>query len=282
MMKKHFTQVLCLCFALASMAIAGDKTGYIGIDLGGALHENHEGVYVAGVHEDSPALAAGLNTKDQIIKINDSDINSYRDLKLALKDKAPGESITITYVRDGQTSSTNLILGERSQTRIAERIMRHHKAAIVMEDRAYIGIHPEFVDEDLAAFFGVGSGVLVKKVLEDTPAATAGLRAGDVIIGWNGQNLENEKSLSAYLSDAKKGDVVDLEVVRKGDQMNFSITLDARKGVRTLHDKLRGKMGDFDGDVHKLHRLLKMKHEKHDEEHDFEHDHDHEHAPHKN
>jgi len=65
-------------------------------------------------------------------------------------------------------------------------------------------------------YSGVPSGVLVRDVVKGSPAAVAGLRAGDVIIAIDGQTVEDVRFLSEYVSKTSPGNLLQLKVAKKG------------------------------------------------------------------
>jgi S1-C subfamily serine protease len=75
----------------------------------------------------------------------------------------------------------------------------------------------EFADlnPELASYFGSERGVLVIRVAPDTPAARAGLQAGDVVRRLNGQNVESVRALRTAISRSGNRSV-EMEVVRRG------------------------------------------------------------------
>jgi S1-C subfamily serine protease len=71
------------------------------------------------------------------------------------------------------------------------------------------------LDDDWRATLGVDNGVLVTKVLPGTPSKDSGLRAGDVIISADGQNVASVRSLSRIVSNASSNSVK-LQIIRAG------------------------------------------------------------------
>jgi putative serine protease PepD len=70
-----------------------------------------QGLYVAGVEPNSPAATAGLQEGDVITAVNGQTVNTATDLESFTITHAPGEKVTITYYRDGKSSTTTLTLG---------------------------------------------------------------------------------------------------------------------------------------------------------------------------
>ncbi len=71
-------------------------------------------------------------------------------------------------------------------------------------------------------------GVLFDAVAEGWSAAKAGLKAGDRLIRWNGQDVPNVESWMPLLGTAKPGDVVKVTVIRDGKEMDFDVTMMGR------------------------------------------------------
>ena len=97
--------------------------------------------------------------------------------------------------------------------------------------RGYVGVFPVTLNPLSAAQLGLDAdmeGVLLQRVLPDTPAADAGLRQGDIILAMDGKDLPNTGELSKYLMTRAPGEVVETDVLRDGDEMSVEITLGTR------------------------------------------------------
>lgn len=70
------------------------------------------------------------------------------------------------------------------------------------------------------------SGAQIVKITSGSPAEKAGVQAGDVIIGWNGEPVENSSSLMSRVRSVTLGEDVDLTVVRNGKPMDLKVTFD--------------------------------------------------------
>jgi hypothetical protein len=77
-------------------------------------------------------------------------------------------------------------------------------------------------------YSGEDPGVLVGEVFPDLPAAQAGLKAGDLMIKWNGTTLADVESWMPLLMAAKPGDIVTIVYMRDGKEMTTQATLVAR------------------------------------------------------
>lgn len=88
-----------------------------------------------------------------------------------------------------------------------------------------IGVSTMQLTKQLADYFGIadGKGVLVTSVGDDSPAAKAGIRAGDVIVSVDGEKVEGSGDVSRALNKKKDGDVT-LTVIREKNQRSFTVT----------------------------------------------------------
>lgn len=71
------------------------------------------GARVERVVRDSPAHKAGLAKKDIIIALDNEEVSSMSDLVLDLRNRRPGESVTLVYLRDGKRETATVELGKR-------------------------------------------------------------------------------------------------------------------------------------------------------------------------
>ncbi|MEW6128323.1 MAG: PDZ domain-containing protein [Acidobacteriota bacterium] len=93
-----------------------------------------------------------------------------------------------------------------------------------------LGIAVETMTDQLAEYFGVkgGKGILVTEVTENSPAAKAGLKAGDVIIEIDNKKVDGLDDLFGSLSQKSEGQI-EMKVIRKGEEKKVSVTLEKRE-----------------------------------------------------
>lgn len=109
---------------------------------------------------------------------------------------------------------------------------REHPRALVFIGGGYLGISPVALTDDLRSHFGVAkeAGVMVGGIFDDTPAARAGLRVGDIITQVDGQKVRSSWDISHALREKKKGDQVRIDYVRARAPQHLFVTLDERRG----------------------------------------------------
>jgi serine protease Do len=98
--------------------------------------------------------------------------------------------------------------------------------------RSYIGVQVQPVSAGIAESLGLkkAAGALVDEAKADTPAAKAGIEAGDVITAVNGNAVKDSRSLAREISAMPPGSTAKLDIVRKGEQKSVTVTLAAMPG----------------------------------------------------
>ena len=107
-----------------------------------------------------------------------------------------------------------------------------HGVHVIGGSGTFLGVQLSDLTDELRAHFGApeGQGVMVSKVVEDSPAARAGVRVGDVITAVDGEVVESGGSLGRLIRGRDEGETVALEVYRDGRVERLSPTLAKREG----------------------------------------------------
>jgi serine protease Do len=104
-------------------------------------------------------------------------------------------------------------------------------AQSISEPRAYLGVGVRDVDAERAKALNLTEeyGIEVVRVDEDSPAEKAGLKAGDVVLAYNGQRVEGKEQFVRFVHETPSGRTVKLSVVRNGAALAISVPLGTRK-----------------------------------------------------
>ncbi len=110
---------------------------------------------------------------------------------------------------------------------VAEDIIEHGKVI-----RPYIGVEIQDVDQTMAKALGMHSahGAIVQSVESSSPAEKAGIKAGDVILKFDGAEVERANQLQALVASKQPGDKVNVEVLHNGKKEERTVVLKARSG----------------------------------------------------
>jgi C-terminal processing protease CtpA/Prc len=184
-----------------------------------------EGVLVSDVIDDSPADEYGLEDGDVIVAVGREDIGSVKNAVAAIKSFSSGDEVDVVVIRDGARKVLNVVLGERDEDKIVDldfdidvlpEIERAFKGW-QHEPQGFLGVEIRDMSADLAEYFDVDEdeGVLVLDVTEDSPAEEAGIKAGDVILEFEGKRTDDTDRLTKYVRASDPGDRVDIKIKRK-------------------------------------------------------------------
>jgi serine protease Do len=114
-----------------------------------------------------------------------------------------------------------------------EEMARKHPGLIGFGPTRRIGVTTDALGKQLADYFGVTHGLLVSSVEENSPAARAGLKAGDIVTEADGQKVEDADDLVRALSAKEEGEVT-LTVVRDRKQRTVRVTPERRTAPQGL------------------------------------------------
>ena len=175
---------------------------------------------VSAVRKDTPAAASGLKAGDIIAEIDGRKIERALDVELALLGRTKGEQVSIEVTRGSEP--VTLAISVAPITRVAGRP--------VLADRVWETLGVRLISMDDGEFRQLNSryrgGLLVTEVRPGGPAASQGIRRGDVLVGmhvWETLSMENV----AY--------ILEREDLAKLDPVTFYIV----RGSDTLYGKLR-------------------------------------------
>jgi serine protease Do len=93
--------------------------------------------------------------------------------------------------------------------------------------RGWLGVFIQEITPEIAENFGLEdeSGALVSSVHKEGPAEVAGIKAGDVVIAFNGKPIEEMRSLPRIVAESPIGKPIDMVVMRDGKKITLSVTL---------------------------------------------------------
>jgi len=240
----------------APALMAHSSQGYLGIEMrdidndrAAALKlKDAAGAEVIVVDHDAPAGKVGLRVHDVILQMNSQQVQGVEQLRRMLRETPPGRSVTLLISRDGQQQTINVQLADRAKIEQDAWTQIQTVPDPDDDDATYaliapsghgagngffgaltfgspsLGVELDPLGTQLADYFGVkdGQGLLVKRVAENSPASTAGLKAGDVITKVNGAAMP---TLNTWLKTihANRGKQVQVTIVRNRKEQTLSL-----------------------------------------------------------
>ena len=164
------------------------------------------GVLVENIVLGTPAEAAGLASGDVIVSLGDQTLTRQGDLTHVLSQHNPKETVTIVYLRNGQTVTTTATLAEK-QTGYSWTVERD-------PCKVFIGV-------TVGSRGPSGQGVRVNSVIGDTPAEKHGVQAGDVIIALDDVFVNSHMELLRERNKHEPGEWFTLSIDRNGQTLDI-------------------------------------------------------------
>ncbi|HYS03840.1 MAG TPA: PDZ domain-containing protein [Candidatus Dormibacteraeota bacterium] len=199
------------------------------------------GAEVTSVMPGSPAEEAGLQKKDVILEYQGTRIEGAMQLTRMVRETPPGRTVTVKTLRDGETRVVKVKVAEHDGEEHGGMFHRRIEIPpIEMPDidlpdipflgsvpsSSRLGVSVENLGDQLGEYFGVksGDGVLVRSVKKGSPAESAGLRAGDVIVKVDGERISDAADLRSLLR-GHRGKAFPISIVRDRREQNVTVTL---------------------------------------------------------
>jgi serine protease Do len=116
--------------------------------------------------------------------------------------------------------------------------------------RGWLGVYIEDISPELAKKFGVKEGVLITRVMKNSPAEKGGLKNGDIIVEFNGQPVKNVADLQLKVINTRPGKTVKIKVIRDGRKKILTVKIGQMPGAE--HLALEDLISKFGFSVQKL------------------------------
>lgn len=178
--------------------------------------KNTSGALIKSVVPESPAAKAGIEAGDVITGLNGKTVDNPSELRMTIGALLPGTKVELSFLRDGESKKAEITLIERT---VDEKLGQPNAQPEPVEPDVLDGVVVKDVDETLRRKFGIPediTGVVVSEVQEDSPCATAGLRAGDVIQSIERTSIKSAKQAEELSNKLKSEKEILLHVSTKG------------------------------------------------------------------
>ncbi|HVZ38871.1 MAG TPA: PDZ domain-containing protein [Candidatus Kapabacteria bacterium] len=218
------------------------------------------GAVLDDVIDNTPAKSAGLQKNDVIVSWNGTRVESAMQLRRLVAETPSGRSVRIGYLRSGARSEVDVKLAEQKSPMatvfkmlgdstcklmqggafpkgLDEHFMENlpkgmkEMHVIINNNNGRMGAMLQNISPQLAKYFGLAqdqTGALVGDVREKSPAADAGLQAGDIITSVDGAKVSNPGDVMKALSGKGAGDL-QLKVMRDKQERTITVKLPEKK-----------------------------------------------------
>lgn len=228
--------------AIRDAQIAG--TGWLGVSIAEVSAQKAQelklpglyGVLITDVGSDSPAAKAGLKNGDVITDYAGQRVEGVIEFRRLVRETPPGRTANITIWRDGHSQTISAEIG-RNENPSPDNFFRNSMPRFgnpgpntfgfgaMLPATPMLGIAGQDLSGQLGKYFGApdGEGILITNVESNSPAAKAGLEAGDVITKVDGDRVRTLRELRDQLRMKREAKMVTLGVLRKGSEMSMSV-----------------------------------------------------------
>jgi serine protease Do len=195
------------------------------------------GVLITSVEDGSPAENAGIKANDVILSYNGEKILGAQQFVRLVAETPAGRKVAVQLWRDGKTLTLNLVIGALRERAAPSNFITFPPVSapawfyipdmpkpLMLSENSVLGIECEPLNAQLAAYFGVKGGLLVRSVQKSSAAEKVGLKAGDVITEIGSQSLTNNHDLSSYFrSYHQRGASTSLTLTRNHKQLRLDV-----------------------------------------------------------
>jgi serine protease Do len=253
--------------ARSANSVQSVETPYLGVsaiditsDRAKALKLKEErGVEVTLVEPDTAAGKAGLQVGDVIMEFNGQKVEGWEHLKRLVRETPIHREVKIVVWRNGSAQTLTASLGARKEfsVQLGDSNMLDMPnwpatptppmppaspvAALppmmqfdmpefrTLMGSSSLGIVGEALGQEsqLAEFFGVKEGVLVRSVNKDSAAEKSGMKAGDVIVKVDDTAISTPQQISGALRASRGKNAVTVTVIRSKKEMTLTVTPDS-------------------------------------------------------
>jgi serine protease Do len=244
----------CLAVSLsAQVRVQIGGSSYLGIGVADisaerakALNLKEErGAEVVTVAVDGPAAKAGIMQGDVVIEYEGAAVEGIEQFIRLVRETPVGRQVKISVWRNGEPQTLTATIEVRKGTVIPppgtppffpspEIVIPRFEMTL---QSPALGIEGESLrsEEQLAEFFGVKEGVLVKSVRKNSLAEKAGIKAGDVVVKVEGSTVTTPQQITRALVWLGSRQTFTMTVVRDKKEIPVTVTWELRAGDPALH-----------------------------------------------
>jgi len=229
-----------------------------------------KGILVVDITADSPADKAGIRGGDVLTSVDGHDIRLGGDVIVAVdnqsvramedfltyleEQKAVGDNIELSVIRDGKTEQIDLTLAARPSQR-AEDKSQLNQGPEQQQRRPALGINGINMTPELAERMNQTQsqkGFLIEDIIAGGPADLAGIRGGykvanvngsdinlggDIVVGIDERNVNTIHDIQSYLDTKKVGDNVQIKIIRDSQEITVPLKLGTLEGDQALREQ---------------------------------------------
>jgi serine protease Do len=204
-----------------TMLYNGETRPFLGV----MTDDDENGAKITSVTKGSGAEKAGLKAGDVISKVNDTKIENARALTETIGKLKADEKVNITIRRDDKEQKVTATLGKRSSTATVFPSMDMNfddfrlgtTGAGFGFNRGRLGIKAQDTEDE--------KGVKVLEVDAESHAAKSGIKEGDIILKFDGEEVNSATELAEAAREAREKNTIPVTISRDGKTQNIDIKI---------------------------------------------------------
>ena len=251
-----------LSFGIAMACLAASLSAQVTVQVGGSSYlgigvaditaerakalnlKEERGAEVTNVAKDSPAAKAGIKEGDVVLEYDGAAVQGIEQLTRLVRETPVGRQVKIAVWRNGAAQTLTATIEARKGTvirsdglDISVPFIRLPQIEIPRFQMTWqnpvLGIEGESLrsQEQLADFFGVKDGVLVKLVRKNSAAEKAGIKAGDVVVKVDDSAVATSQEITRALRALGSKKTFTVTVVRNKKEMPLAVTMEEPGGA---------------------------------------------------
>jgi serine protease Do len=259
---------------IAAQFLAGSGS-YLGVGVAEVTPERakalklkeERGAEITSIEANSPAAKAGLKAHDVVLEYNGQRVEGIEQFTRMVRETPAERQVRLTISRDGATQTLTATIGQRKgigsgvgpgmmppadRERMQRDMARAQEALQNLRVRppdiprpnmswqsGMLGVEAESLADQLAEFFGVKEGVLVRSVAKDSAAAKAGLKAGDVITKVDDTKVASPREITSAIRGLRSKKTFPVTLLRNHKEMTVSVTLEESRPATNFRSEMR-------------------------------------------
>jgi len=229
---------LTIATAAASGSYLGVNLQDISADRAKALKlPEEEGVEITRVEANSPAATAGLQSGDAVVEYNGQRVEGIEQFSRLVRETPAGREVKLKIFRNGSAQTVAAKIGSHNVGLPSVSTVQPFNGG-ALNGGAWpdsmqtfmstwrssgLGVEVEALSGQLADYFGVKEGVLVRSVMKDSAADKAGVKAGDVIVKAGESKIATPADLTSRIRPSLRRQAVALTLMRDHKEVTVNV-----------------------------------------------------------
>jgi C-terminal processing protease CtpA/Prc len=242
-------------------AVRASAAGYLGVDVADVDNDKAQalklkevrGALITLIDHDAPAGQIGLKVNDVVLAIDGQNIEGAEQLRRVLKEIPPGRKVSLEISRDGNIQTLAVQLADRKEVEheawdkigvgadsqpppppgmgilegAGDAPLSSGFHMSLFTSTLNVGAMVEPLTSQMAEYFGVPGGLMVKQVSRKSEAAAAGLKAFDVILKVGSDSIATSADWDRSLR-SNQGKPVQVTILRDKKQQTITLQVDSK------------------------------------------------------